>query len=318
MCGRKGELMPSPILLSTGAASLIGFLLNSTILFLVLRRGRQLYHYLFGGVLLICALWDLGILLAVVRNNHPNELILYGSIINYPCSFLPALVFHFTHAYLGKKRPLVIGALWILGVLSVALGVAGLFGNVRGVYSYSWGNIFRFGDGFSVELIAILTIWILTFGSACGLLYKAYTYERDSLRRRHTFYVFVGLIAIGTAVVKVIVTMGYDLAFLMPLGMFMNDVFSAVIGLAIVKEGLFDITVIITRGAIYSGLAASVIFIFSLSEHLLASFLGEVIGQESQLLHILSIAIVIAVFMPIKHRLESTVNGFFSQRRLEF
>ena len=37
----------------------IGFLLNMTIFYLVLSRGRKLYHYLFAGILMICALRDL-------------------------------------------------------------------------------------------------------------------------------------------------------------------------------------------------------------------------------------------------------------------
>ncbi len=54
----------SPTVLVTSITSSLGFLLNSTVLFLVLSGGRQKYRYLFGGFLLVYALWDLGIVLA--------------------------------------------------------------------------------------------------------------------------------------------------------------------------------------------------------------------------------------------------------------
>jgi hypothetical protein len=64
----------STTVLVTSITSFLGFLLNSTVLFLVLSRGRQKYQYLFAGFLFICALWDLGIFLSMIRNTHVNEL----------------------------------------------------------------------------------------------------------------------------------------------------------------------------------------------------------------------------------------------------
>ncbi len=70
--------MPSGAVLVTSITSFIGFLLNSTSMALVLSRGRKIYHYLFSGFLFICALWDLGIFLSMIRNSHVNELPIYG------------------------------------------------------------------------------------------------------------------------------------------------------------------------------------------------------------------------------------------------
>lgn len=58
----------STVVTFTAISSFIGFLLNSTVLYLVLSRGKKPYHYLFAGVLFICALWDLGIVMAMLRN----------------------------------------------------------------------------------------------------------------------------------------------------------------------------------------------------------------------------------------------------------
>jgi hypothetical protein len=72
----------------------LGFLLNRTIFFLVLSRGRILYHFLFAGILIICALWDLGILLAMLRNDFDQELYLIGYLTMIPCVFLLPMIFH--------------------------------------------------------------------------------------------------------------------------------------------------------------------------------------------------------------------------------
>jgi hypothetical protein len=83
----------------TAISSFIGFVLNSAILYLVLSRGKRKYHYLFAGILLICAVWDLSITITMLRNEHPGDLILLGKILNIVCIFLLPLIFHFTCSY---------------------------------------------------------------------------------------------------------------------------------------------------------------------------------------------------------------------------
>ena len=96
------------------------------------------------------------------------------------------------------------------------------------------------------------------------------------------------------------------------------EISAALIGVAIVKERLLDITLIVKRGTLYSALAAIIIFVFSFSEHILANYLGELIGGHSQVIHLISIAVVIAILMPVKHRLESFVNTRFQDRMIHF
>ena len=66
--------MQSNAVLVTSITSFLGFLINGTVLFLVLSRGRKKYHYLFAGFLFVCAMWDIGIFLAILRNSYVNEL----------------------------------------------------------------------------------------------------------------------------------------------------------------------------------------------------------------------------------------------------
>src|SRR3972149_170391 len=127
-----------------------------------------------------------------------------------------------------------------------------------------------------------------------------------------------GLLVITFAVVKAGVVMGVDIPILLPLGMLLVDVFNAIIGLAIIKDRLFDITVFVKKGAVYSVLGGLLIFVYSFTEHLLLTYIGKRIGEESTLLHFVSIGIGIAVLIPVKSRLERAIEGYFAQRQVQF
>ena len=100
----------STVLIITAIESGFGFLLTSTILTLVLRRGRKAYHYLFAVFLLICAIWDLGTFILMLRNEHLEELVIIGRIAILPCTFIPALVFHFANVYTGRPIKWAVGS----------------------------------------------------------------------------------------------------------------------------------------------------------------------------------------------------------------
>jgi hypothetical protein len=308
--------MTSLIVIITAIESGFGFLLTSTILYLVLSRGRKAYHYLFAAFLLICVIWDLGTFLLMIRNEHVEELDIIGRIAILPCIFIPALIFHFANLYTGRPIKWAIALVWgSTGATWVPI-LAGVFYRIEGIYTYKWGNIFRV-----VPSVLDPMVFIFWFGinlSACWLLFKSARKATSRLERRHYLYIISGFLALTFAVVKALVTMGIDISFLLPLGMFLVDIFNAIIGIAIIKERLFDITVIIKKSAIYSALAAIVIFVFSFSEHILVTYLGESIGENSNLTYLISIAVGIAVLMPVKNRLERAIERYFAQKKLVF
>ena len=100
--------------------------------------------------------------------------------------------------------------------------------------------------------------------------------------------------------------------------MLLTDVAASLIGIAIIKYRLLDITIIIRKTTIYSILVALIIFVFSLSEHLLATYVGDMLGEQSFYIHIISIALVIAAVMPVKKRVEHAIERFFAKKKVEF
>jgi hypothetical protein len=308
--------MISFIVIITAIESGFGFLLTSTILYLVLSRGRKTYHYLFAAFLLICVIWDLGVFLLMVRNEHVEEMDIIGRIAILPCIFIPALIFHFANLYTGRPIKWAVALVWgLTGAIWVPT-IAGVVYKIEGSYTYDWGNIFRV-----VPSVFDPMVFIFWFGInlwACWLLFTGAKRATSRLEQRHYIYIISGFLALTFAIVKALVTMGIDVSFLLPLGMFLVDIFNAIIGMAIIKDRLFDITVIIKKGTLYSVLAGLLIFIYSLSEHILVTYIGETFREYSNLAHFISIAVGIAILIPVKNRLERAMEGFFAQKKLEF
>jgi hypothetical protein len=310
--------MPSITVLVTSITSFFGFLINGFVLFLVLSRGRKKYHYLFAGIPLILLIWDFGIFLTMIRNSFVNELPIYGYVISLPCTFLPALIYHFTCSYLNQPRKKSTIFIWGYCMIGFILSVSGLGGGFEGVYNYSWGNLFR---PTSTSLLGTAS-WLLLFyifdWLSCWFLFRAYRRESPPIARRHTLYILISFFVISLANVKIAALYNIDNSWLLPTGMLIIDIFASLIGVAIIKERLFDITVIIKKTTIYSLLVALIIFIFSCSEHLLSKYLGDLLGEQPMYVHLVSIAIVVGVLMPIRRRLERRIEGFFAQKKIEF
>ena len=117
---------------------------------------------------------------------------------------------------------------------------------------------------------------------------------------------------------KMVILYGIDIPWLMPTCMLLNDIAAALIGIAIIMHHLFDITVIVKKGTIYSILVALIIFIFSCSEHLLSKYLGDLLGEQPIYIHLISIAAVVGILMPVRQRIERGIGGVFAKKKLEF
>lgn len=306
----------SPIVVITTIESGLGALLTATVFYVVLSQGRKPYHYLFAAFLFICFIWDLGTCLMMIRNEHLDELVIIGRAAILPCIFIPALIFHFVNLYIGRPIRWAIVLVWVLTALTWVPILGGVFYQIEGNYTYDWGNIFRVKPTVVDPMTFIF--WFAINLSAIWLLFRNSKNATSALEKRHYVYIISGLLVVTLSIVKALITMGINSAFLLPLGMFFNDIFVSIIGLAIIKDRLFDITVIIKKGTLYSILAGLLIFIYSFVEHFLVTFIGEKVGENSIVLNLIAIGIGIAVLMPVKNRIEKGVEGYFAHRKLEF
>lgn len=321
--------MPSSVITITSIASLLGFVINVLVMFFILLRGRRKHHLLFALLLSIAAVWDLGIFLVMIRNDFPDEILLYQKIISIPFTMFPALIYHFTTTYLNQSWKKSTIAIYAYCLISLVLSITGATQTYTGIYNYSWGNIAKWSPVYHPSLEAItgfgpdpsiywLLLYFFSLFFSCILLLQARRKETSLIARRHLSYILTSFIVFGIAYVKVILTYGIDVPFLLPLGILLVDSFGAIIGFAIVKDRLFDLTVYVKKGILYSLFAALIVFIFDFSQHLVATSLGEVLGEESAFAHYASIAIIIIIFMPLKQRLEHIIERLFTEKKIEF
>jgi hypothetical protein len=283
-----------------------------------LSRGRKKYHYLFAGIPFILAFWDIGVVLTMIRNNFINELPIYGYIIGLPCAFLPALIYHFTNSYLNKPRKISTIIIWLYCIGGFILMVTGLGGGYDGVYRYSWGNLFRPDTQSLIGTASWIVVFYIFVWLSCAFLFRAYKKETDPLHRRHILYIFISFLVISFANVKILALYNIDSPFLLPAGMLIIDIFSSIIGVSIIKERLLDITVILKKGTIYSILVVLIIFIFSCSEHFLSKYLGDLLGEQPLWIHLISIALVVAILMPVRSKIEHAISRYFDKKKVEF
>ena len=321
--------VPSSVIIVTSIASLLGLAINVLVMSVILLKRSRKYHLLFALLLSVAAFWDLGIFLVMVRNDFPDEMLLYQNAIGIPFNMFPALVYHFTTTYLNQPRKKSTIAIYVFCIIGFVLSITGAIRTYSGIYNYSWGNIARWSPVYNPILGTItrygpdlpvywLLVYFFSLLFSCWLLFKARKTETSPITRRHIGYILASFVVFGIAYVKVLLTYGFDVPFLLPLGILLVDSFGAIIGLAIVKDRLFDITVYVRMGIFYSLFAAIIIFIFDFSQHLIATFLGGIMGEESIYAHYASIAIVIIVFMPLKKRLEHMIEVVFAKKKIEF
>jgi hypothetical protein len=306
----------STVLLVTAFASLIGVAINVLVMLVLLSRGRRKHHILFALLLLVAACWDLGIFLIMIRNNFPEEILMYQNIISIPFQLFPAFIYHFTTTYLNQPRRISTIAIYVYSIISLLLVLTGAIQPYTGVYNYSWGNIAC--ARWDLGIIIWLAVYHFSILFSCRLLFRARRLESSPLKRRHTGYIIGSFIVFSVAYVKVLLTYGFDIPFILPLGILLVDSFGAVIGIAIVKDQLFDITVLVQKGILYSMFTALIVFIFDFTQHLAATFFEGLVGEHSGFTHYIPIAVVIIAFMPLKQRLEHAIGAIFAKKKIEF
>ena len=90
--------------LVTAIVSCLAFLLNGVILFIVLSRGRQRYHYLFAAVLACFVVGCLSVFLVFIRSSHTGEFLIYVAIMQATSLLSVPCIYHFTCSYLEQPR----------------------------------------------------------------------------------------------------------------------------------------------------------------------------------------------------------------------
>lgn len=154
---------------------------------------------------------------------------------------------------------------------------------------------------------------------------QVYRYRRvsDPAQRRQTRWVVFGIVtALGGMCALVVLDLIFPggvaasllgstalflFAFLIPIS----------IGIAILRYRLFDIDVIINRTLVYGSLSAMLVAVYVGSVVSLQYVLRPLTGEGSQLSIVASTLVIAALFNPLRHRIQNTIDRRFYRKKYD-
>lgn len=158
----------------------------------------------------------------------------------------------------------------------------------------------------NVSLLYSLLIILALFTNARRL--------KDETERRQLRWIAWGIsVGLGAGVISILLPIALSL----PLNSFsfLGGLFLLVIpisfAIAILRENLFDIDLIINRTLIYAPLTALLAIIFALTNSLLNFLLSDMAGGNSQISLVINTAVVVIAFNPLKDKLQEIVDKRF-------
>lgn len=170
--------------------------------------------------------------------------------------------------------------------------------------------------------------WIGMF--VCGMLAQVYRYMRvsNAEQKRQTKWVLFGIVILVVAIVTVYIS---------PLGnQFGNAVIYSrtslllligvnllllllpiTIGIAILRDRLFDIDIIIRRTVTYAIVVVLLLVVYFGSVILLQQLFAGVTGQRSEVITVLSTLAIAALFVPLRNRVQAVIDRRFNRKKYD-
>jgi hypothetical protein len=171
---------------------------------------------------------------------------------------------------------------------------------------------------FSFETIVVPWIFTLTSTVALSVLGVFIRYRRSALVEREQIKWFLYACALLIAVyVSQAFTHGNGPSWLGVISSITFLLLPISIGISILRYHLFDIDIIIRRTLIYSIITAMLALFYFGSVVVLQQILRPLIGAESDLAIILSTLAIAALFNPLRHRVQDTIDHRFYRRKYD-
>lgn len=171
-------------------------------------------------------------------------------------------------------------------------------------------------------------VWVVGLGSGVLAQLYRYRYVSTSLQRQQTKWVVFGFVLAitgsGTATLPHIISL--SLGRIDSLDIMYRLIAVAVmslaallipltIGIAILRYQLFDIDKLINRTLVYSSLTALHVLIYLASVFVLESILRALTGQTSSLAVVAATLITVALFRPLRRRIQRAIDRRFYRRK---
>jgi len=218
----------------------------------------------------------------------------------------------------------VMASPWWMHMLVVVLGAAGGFG-VRALSRDMAGIVMA---GLFVSAMAVSMLFIIVFSVVTTIaLYRSYRESGLDEQRQLWWPLWGTLTAVGGSLVLMIVTIVISIVFghhgtidyttnilLGSVGKVLYLVIPISLAFGIVKYRLMEIDLIIRKTLIYSVVTGFVLVVYLVLSGLSGLAIVRSAGLESQVATVVATLLVVALFVPLRKRIQRLVDRFFFRR----
>jgi hypothetical protein len=221
----------------------------------------------------------------------------------------------------------VVGSILILGSMGLFLDAVASF------FSRGGWNKIDFYTLFSNPLVLWLILLVdvpFYVGISFGMAAQVYRYVRlsNAVQRQQTKWVVFGLAATLLSIIVVAASVFVSIQQLgvtsllstlvgLPLATFFQMVFPLSIGFSILRYRLWDVDVLVNRTLVYGVLTTMLTLVYSSSVVLLQQAFRALSGQTSTLAIVASTLGIAALFIPLRRRIQATVDKRFYRRKYD-
>ena len=288
---------------------------------------RQNYYLFFYGFMFISLIFMvMGLVVFYLKPNLPT------SWAYLACSVVPALILSSSPEFVTNHAlpTLSLSTLALIGpvllVLSLYFPVVNparkfflIYLLVTAVpiiffYRYFYPDVHKY---LIVDTIMLIYLFF-NATLAVGVMIHTFYISTDPLTRQKGKVVFYGFLVSFVA----IMILAFCTFILKITSFYLVGVFAAVIplsiGYAIVKHNLFDVDTFIRRSASYLLVSGIVVVLFFALVGILSVILQEVSGQSSQIAAVLSTMAMMAMFRPLRQRVDRSMDRRFFREQYEY
>ncbi|HKC90628.1 MAG TPA: SHOCT domain-containing protein [Candidatus Limnocylindria bacterium] len=221
--------------------------------------------------------------------------------------FLP-LLFPDGHLPSARWRPVALGATAVVGITvlltMVAPGTYALYPSIRNPVGLD--QFKPFFDAIDLGMQALLLVVVLV---GAGAVFSRLRGADADERRQIKWFAYAGAILAITFVVDAAVRFVPSLVGVTDvLAGIALSAFPAAVGIAILRNRLYDIDLIINRTLVYVLLTAILAGVYTAAVALFQRSFVAMTGQNSDLAIVMTLFVLATVFTPIKNTLQATVD----------
>jgi len=287
-----------------------GFIIFSLLAFFSILRGKKdSTNILFAFICFLGALIDLDI--AQVSFLADQSLSLRLDRLSYLFFvFVTPVYIQFVHSFLGmKKRKWLEIMAYLFSISLLPFTQSEYF--ISGLRQFSFGKIAEAGPAYYVFSVVggVAALYCIT------TLFLGMKRAKENSERNRIKYVFIGFGLSGLLILmNSLPIIGYDVY---PVGNF-NFIPAIILAFGVLKYDLLDMGMLIRKGSSYFFLTGILTFIYALAIYLSNILFIEYGNTHPLVISFASAVIVIALFNPLKIRVQEFVDRIFFKGKYDY